>query len=263
MKKKNNVDIIGRIPAKAWTVLSLLAALVAWTLLSNGEVTARAFPPLMKVFGSYTKMAVDRGVFWGDIVSSLTSAGIGFALGFLFGVPVAFLMAWYRPVRNIIEPWIQFIRNIPPLAYVPLVVIAAGVGRTPQIIVICIATFLTISITVFQGVINVDETLIKAARVLGANDSVLFTKVIFPATTPFIITSIRLGISVALTTLIAAESTGASAGLGMRIRALSSSFETEPMMLYIIVVGVIGMLAEKILKYFERRLTSWQEKREI
>ena len=256
MNKKKKGDIISKIPNWAWLLLSLLTAVVVWTLLSRNPVTARAFPPLTKVFGSYTKMAVSRGVFWSDIASSLISAGVGFALGFLFGVPVAFLMAWYRPVRNIIEPWIQFIRNIPPLAYVPLVVIAAGVGRTPQIIVICIATFLTISITVFQGVI-------KAARVLGANDAVLFTRVIFPATTPFIITSIRLGISVALTTLIAAESTGASAGLGMRIRALSSSFETEPMMLYIIVVGVIGMLAEKILKFFERRLTSWQEKREI
>ena len=263
MNKKNKTDLISRIPSKVWLLLSLLAAILCWTWLSSNEVTARAFPPLLKVFGSYKKMAVDRGVFWGDIASSLTSAGIGFALGFLLGIPVAFLMAWYRPVRNIIEPWIQFIRNIPPLAYVPLIVIAAGVGRKPQIIVICIATFLTISITVFQGVINVDETLIKAARVLGANDAVLFTKVIFPATTPFIITSIRLGISVALTTLIAAESTGANAGLGMRIRALSSSFETEPMMLYIIVVGVIGMLAEKILKFFERRLTGWQEKREI
>lgn len=263
MKKNKKVDIIGRIPNYAWLILSLLAAILLWSWLSHNEITARAFPPLTEVFGSYKKMAVDRGVFWGDIASSLTSAGIGFALGFLFGVPVAFLMAWYRPVRYIIEPWIQFIRNIPPLAYVPLVVIAAGVGRTPQIIVICIATFLTISITVFQGVINVDETLIKAARVLGANDRVLFVKVIFPATTPFIITSIRLGISVALTTLIAAESTGANAGLGMRIRALSSSFETQPMMLYIIVVGIIGMLAEKILKFFERRLTSWQEKREI
>ena len=266
--KKKKLDVIGKIPNWAWLILSLLVAILVWTLLSSNPVTSRAFPPLTEVFGSYTKMAAakeagGRGVFWGDILSSLTSAGIGFALGFLFGVPVAFLMAWYRPVRNIIEPWIQFIRNIPPLAYVPLVVIAAGVGRAPQIIVICIATFLTISITVFQGVINVDETLIKAARVLGANDAVLFTRVIFPATTPFIITSIRLGISVALTTLIAAESTGASAGLGMRIRALSSSFETEPMMLYIIVVGVIGMLAEKILKFFERRLTSWQEKREI
>ena len=76
-------------------------------------------------------------------------------------------------------------------------------------------------------------------------------------------TAVRLGVSVALTTLIAAESTGATAGLGMRIRALSSSFETEPMMLYIIVVGIIGMVAEKTLKFFERRLTSWQEKREI
>ena len=263
MKKNKKVDIIGRIPAWIWTVLSLLTAIVVWSMLSNGEVTGRAFPPLLEVFGSYTKMAQARGVFWSDIASSLISAGVGFALGFAFGVPVAFLMAWYRPVRNIVEPWIQFIRNIPPLAYVPLVVIAAGVGRKPQIIVICIATFLTISITVFQGVINVDETLIKAARVLGANDSVLFRKVIFPATTPFIITSIRLGISVALTTLIAAESTGANAGLGMRIRALSSTFETQPMMLYIIVVGVIGMLAEKILKFFERRLTGWQEKREI
>ena len=263
MNNKNKSDFISRVPKYVWLIISLLAAILLWFGLSHNPVTARAFPPLHEVFGSYGKMANTRGVFWTDIASSLTSADIGFALGFLFGVPVAFLMAWYRPVRYIIEPWIQFIRNIPPLAYVPLVVIAAGVGRTPQIIVICIATFLTISITVFQGVINVDETLIKAARVLGANDAVLFTRVIFPATTPFIITSIRLGISVALTTLIAAESTGASAGLGMRIRALSSSFETEPMMLYIIVVGIIGMLAEKILKFFERRLTSWQEKREI
>ena len=263
MNKKKNVDIIGKIPKWAWLCLSLLSAVVLWYVLSNNPTTALSFPPLKDVFASYHTMAVERAKFWPDVLASMRSVGIGFLLGFVFGVPVAFLMAWYRPVRNIIEPGIQFIRHIPPLAYVPLVVIAAGVGRTPQIIVICIATFLTISITVFQGVINVDETLIKAARVLGANDVVLFTRVIFPATTPFIITSIRLGISVALTTLIAAESTGASAGLGMRIRALSSSFETEPMMLYIIVVGVIGMLAEKILKFFERRLTSWQEKREI
>jgi len=263
VNNNKKTDLIGRIPNQVWLLISLLTAVVVWSLLSSNEVTGRAFPPLIKVFGSYIKMAVDRGVFWGDIASSLTSAGIGFALGFLFGVPVAFLMAWYRPVRYIIEPWIMFVRNIPPLAYVPLVVIAAGVGRTPQVIVICIATFLTITITVFQGVINVDETLIKAARVLGANDAVMFVKVVFPATTPFIITSIRLGISVALTTLIAAESTGANAGLGMRIRALSSSYETEPMMLYIIVVGIIGMLAEKVLKFFERRLTAWQEKREI
>lgn len=263
MNKKKGNDFISKIPKAVWLLLSLGCALLLWLWLSKNETTARAFPNPVKVFQSIKLMAETRGVLWKDISSSLISALSGFALGFLIGVPVAFLMAWYRPVRYIIEPWIQFVRNIPPLAYVPLVVIAAGIGRKPQIIVICLATFLTICITVFQGVINVDETLIKAARVLGANDLTLFAKVIFPATTPFIITAIRLGISVSLTTLIAAESTGAMAGLGMRIRALSNTFDTEPMLLYIIIVGAIGIIMEKVLKFFERKLTSWQEKREI
>ena len=263
MNKKKKVDIISKIPNWAWLLLSLLTAVVVWTLLSRNPVTARAFPPLTKVFGSYTKMAVTRGVFWSDIASSLISAGVGFALGFQFGVPVAFLMAWYRPVRNIIEPWIQFIRNIPPLAYVPLIVIAAGVGRRPQIIVITIACFLIMCVTIYQGVINVDETLIKAARVLGATDKDIFIRVIAPETLPFILTAIRLGASVALTTLIAAESTGANAGLGMRIRSLNNSFESAPMLLYIIIIGILGITIEKLIKTAERRLTSWQEKREI
>lgn len=260
--KKKKVDFIGKIPNWVWLILSLAAAVLLWTALSVNPKTARTFPNLVLVFKSAMTM-INRKVFFNDILSSMISVFFGFLCGFVTGVPIAFLMAWYRPVRNIIEPWIQFIRNIPPLAYVPLVVLSVGVGRTPQIIVIWLATFLTICITVFQGVVNVDETMIKAARVLGANDRVLFVRVIFPATTPFIITAIRLGISVALTTLIAAESTGAISGLGMRIRSLSNTFETAPMLLYIIIVGVIGMTAEKVLKYFERRLTSWQEKREV
>ena len=241
-KKSKGADFVGKIPKGVWLLISLVVALILWTVLSIIPSTSRCFPNAIKVIGSIQTM-VSRGLLFKDIGSSL--------------------MAWYRPVRFIIEPWIQFIRNIPPLAYVPLVVIGVGVGRTPQVIVIWLATFLTMTVTIFQGVINVDETLIKAARVLGAKDSDLFVKVIFPATTPFIITAIRLGISTALTTLIAAESTGAVAGLGMRIKALSNSYETTPMLLYIIIIGIIGMLAEKILKYFERKLTGWQEKREI
>lgn len=138
-----------------------------------------------------------------------------------------------------------------------------GVGRKPQIIVITIACFLIMCVTIYQGVINVDETLIKAARVLGATDKDIFIRVIAPATLPFILTAIRLGASVALTTLIAAESTGAMAGLGMRIRSLNNSFESAPMLLYIIIIGILGITIEKLIKTAERRLTSWQEKREI
>ena len=127
---------------------------------------------------------IARGVLWKDISSSLISVVLGYVLGFVIALPVAIMMAWYKPVRFIVEPWIQFIRNIPPLAYVPLIVIAA-------------------------------------------------------------------------------ESTGAVAGLGMRIRSLNNSFESAPMLLYIIIIGILGITIEQLIKHLERRLTSWQEKREI
>lgn len=258
----NRKKKVSRIPGWAWLLISFASAMGIWYLLSVNPKTARSFPNVVKTLGSVRDM-IARGVFWSDLSSSLISVGAGFGLGFLFSLPAAILMAWYAPIRNIIEPWIQFIRNIPPLAYVPLIVISAGVGRRPQIIVITIATFLIMTVTIYQGVINVDETLVKAARVLGAGDRDIFLKVIAPATLPFIITAVRLGSSTALTTLIAAESTGAVAGLGMRIRSLNNSFETAPMLLYIIIIGIIGMLFEKIVKFLERRFTGWQEKREV
>ena len=166
---------------------------------------------------------------------------------------------------NIIEPWIQFIRNIPPLAYVPLIVIAAGVGRqvlrsssspSPASSIMCV--------TIYQGVINVDETLIKAARVLGATDKDIFIRVIAPATLPFILTAIRLGASVALTTLIAAESTGAMAGLGMRIRS-AEQHRLNPRRCCCTSSSSASSASrlKSSSRLAERRLTAWQEKREI
>ena len=257
-KKKGKLQI----PPWGWLIISFLVAMLLWFFLSVNEKTARSFPFLPAIIESLGTV-ISRGILAEDFISSMISVLAGFALGFVTAVPVAFLMAWYLPVRNILEPWIQFIRNIPPLAYVPLVVIAVGVGRKPQIIVIWLATFLIMTVTIYQGVRNVDETLLKAARVLGAKDKDLFVKVVFPATTPFILTAVRLGVSVALTTLIAAESTGASAGMGMRIRSFSNSFEVAPMLLYIILIGIIGITSEKIIKTLERKLTGWQEKREI
>ena len=255
-------SLASRIPPKVWLLISFAAAMLLWYILSVIPTTARAFPNVVVTIQGLMTM-VERGVFWQDLSSSLISVVLGYVIGFIIALPMAILMAWYVPVRNIIEPWIQFIRNIPPLAYVPLIVICAGVGRRPQVIVITIACFLIMCVTIYQGVINVDETLIKAARVLGATDRDIFVRVITPATLPFILTAVRLGASVALTTLIAAESTGAMAGLGMRIRSLNNSFDAAPMLAYVIIIGIIGITLEKIIKYMERKLTGWQEKREI
>ena len=258
-KKKS---LASRIPSKVWLLISFAVAMLVWYIMSIIPQTSRAFPNVVVTIQGLMTM-VERGVFWQDLSSSLISVAMGYAIGFVIALPVAILMAWYVPVRNILEPWIQFIRNIPPLAYVPLIVICAGVGRLPQVIVITIACFLIMCVTIYQGVINVDETLIKAARVLGATDRDIFVRVITPATLPFILTAVRLGASVALTTLIAAESTGAMAGLGMRIRSLNNTFDSAPMLAYVIIIGIIGITLEKIIKFLERKLTGWQEKREI
>ena len=258
-KKKS---LASRIPSKVWLLISFAVAMLVWYIMSIIPQTSRAFPNVVVTIQGLMTM-VERGVFWQDLSSSLISVAMGYAIGFVIALPVAILMAWYVPVRNILEPWIQFIRNIPPLAYVPLIVICAGVGRLPQVIVITIACFLIMCVTIYQGVINVDETLIKAARVLGATDKDIFVRVITPATLPFILTAVRLGASVALTTQIAAETTGDIAGMGMRIRYQNNSFDAAPMLAYVIIIGIIGITLEKIIKYMERKLTGWQEKREI
>ena len=244
---------------KVWLLISLAAAMVLWYILSIGDKTGRSFPFLEKVIPAVGTM-IDRGAFWKDIKSSLTCVFSGFGLGFATALPIAFLMAWYTPIQKIIEPWINFIRNIPALGYAPLIVIIFGVGQKPAIILIWICTFMTMSITIYQGIKNIDVTLIKAARVLSANDFDIFLKVICPATVPFIITAVRLGLSATLTTLLAAESTGAQAGIGMRIRSLANSFDSAPMLMYIIMLGIIGLILVKIVDIIERKLTAWQEK---
>lgn len=104
-----------------------------------------------------------------------------------------------------------------------------------------------------------DATLVKAAKVLGASSKDIFLTVVIPASTPFILVAARLGLSSSLTTLIAAELTGASRGLGMMIQKAQSYYDRETMLLGILVIGVMGIIFERIVYYLERRLTGWQE----
>ena len=142
-------SLASRIPPKVWLLISFAVAMLVWYLMSIIPQTSRAFPNVVVTIEGLMRM-VERGAFWQDLSSSLISVALGYAIGFVIALPVAILMAWYVPVRNILEPWIQFIRNIPPLAYVPLIVICAGVGRLPQVIVITIACFLTMCVTIYQ-----------------------------------------------------------------------------------------------------------------
>ena len=255
MKNKKE-SIWSKVPSWAWALISLALAVALW-LLASSKWPAVFAPPL-KVWEAFASR-VASGILWAHVWASVSRVLTGFGLAFVVSIPVAFLMAWYDPFRHVVEPWIQFIRNIPPLAYVFLIIAALGIGQASKITVIFIASFLVMVVTIYQGVKGVDTTLIKAAKVLGAKQSDIFFKVTIPASTPFILVAARLGLSTSLTTLMASEIVGGDKGIGMMIQQASGYYQMDVVLLGIILLGIIGILFEKIVRYLERRFTGWQE----
>lgn len=251
---------INRVNKRVWSVISLIICLIIWQLISVSSAGA-VFASPAKTLAAFFTMA-GSGMIWKHIGYSLFRVITGFSLGLVTAIPIAFLMGWYKIAQYLLEPVVQFIRTIPPIAYIPLVIVALGVDESSKVMVIYIATFLVMVITIYQGVKNVDSTLVKAARVLGANDKDIFFHVVVPASFPFVLTAIRLGLSAGLTTLIASELTGARMGLGTMIQEASMYFRMDVVIMGIVVIGIIGLLLNQIVHFLERRLTGWQETHE-
>ncbi len=248
---------LGTMNKRVWSLISLVICLIIWQLISVSSAGA-VFASPKRTLMAFITMARD-GTIWVHIGYSLFRVLAGFTLGLLAAIPIAFLMGWYKAAQYLLEPVVQFIRTIPPIAYIPLVIVALGVDESSKVMVIFIATFLVMVITIYQGVKNVDSTLVKAARVLGAGDKDIFFHVVVPASFPFVLTAIRLGLSAGLTTLIASELTGASKGLGTMIQEASMYFRMDVVIMGIMVIGIIGLLLNKIVHLLERWLTGWQE----
>lgn len=243
-------------------VVSLGLAILMWTLISSlPGVGSIIVNPLR--FGKAFVKELMAGRLLVNIGVSLLRIFLGFFLGLIAAIPVAFLLGWYKTFRMIVEPWIQFLRTIPPIALIPLVIVAFGIGTPAKVAVIFFAVFLVMVITIYQGVTNVDFTLIKAAKVLGAKDKDVFFEVVIPASFPYILVGIRLGLAAALTTLVAAELTGASNGLGNMIQEASLYFNMDVVILGIVIIGIIGFIFDKLVLWIEKKLTGWQEVRKV
>lgn len=195
-----------------------------------------------------------------DIVSSLRRVLTGFLLGVALAIPVGFLMGWYRVARALIEPYVQFFRMIPPLAVIPLAIVTMGIDEAPKVFVIFLASFLSCVVATYQGVISVDRTLINAARVLGATDRVIFPRVIIPASTPFILVGVRIGLGSAWATVVAAELIAAQSGLGFRMQQAQLYYDLPTIFVSLITIGILGLLMDRLVQAAERRLTQWQER---
>ncbi|WP_198539769.1 ABC transporter permease [Rhizobium sp. LCM 4573] len=210
-----------------------------------------------------TKQALvqaQNGLLWSDALASLGRVFTGFALGIAVAIPVGFLMGWYRIARAIIEPYVQFFRTIPPLAIIPLAIVTMGIDETPKVFVIFLASFLSSVVATYQGVVNVDKTLINAARVLGANDFTIFRRVIVPASLPYIMVGVRIGLGSSWATVVAAELIAAQSGLGFRMQQAQLYYDLPTIFVSLIAIGVLGLIMDRIVMAIDGVLTAWQEK---
>ncbi len=238
-------------------VMSMVCLFILWFVVSRFPKPAGFLSSPEKVFQLFVERIRD-GYFWPDVTSSLRRVFVGYILGMLVAIPVAFMMGWYKGVRSLIEPWIQFLRTIPPLAYIPIMVVAFGVGEKAKYAIIFLATFLTVSVTVCQGVLEIDKVLVKAAYTFGARDRDIFLSVTLPASFPYILIAARSALAGAFTTLIAAEMTGATVGLGARIQLASSVSRIDMVMLGIFTIGIFGFFLDRLLLLIEKLLTRWK-----
>ena len=240
------------------TILSLVAGFFLWYLITLIPSIKTFLASPEQVLRALISESEANGRYFRDISISLQRVITGYFIAFLCAIPVAFLMGWYPVIRNLVEPWIQFIRTIPPIALIPLVILALGLGESAKHTIIFIAAFMVMVVTIFQGVREVDRIYVKAAYTFGARDWNLFFDIMIPSSFPFILVAARLGMASSLTTLIAAELTGTTFGLGARIQGAQQYMDTSVVLLGIITIGIIGYVLDKLLLLAEKKLTKWK-----
>ena len=240
------------------TILSLVAGFSLWYLITLVPSIKTFLASPQQVLSALVSESQANGRYFQDVYISLKRVLTGYFMAFVCAIPVAFLMGWYPVIRNLVEPWIQFIRTIPPIALIPLVVLAVGLGESAKHTIIFISAFMVMVVTVYQGVKEVDKTYIKAAYTFGARDWNLFFDIMIPSSFPFILVAARLGMASSLTTLIAAELTGTTFGLGARIQGAQQYMNTSVVLLGIVTIGIIGYALDKLLLLAEKKLTRWK-----
>jgi NitT/TauT family transport system permease protein len=239
-------------------LLAVVVGMVLWEALT---FFGRDLIPGPAVVLSQALADAESGYLFLNAWASVYRVLAGFFIGSLLAVPLGFVIGWYRLPRLVIDPYLQFFRMIPPLAILPLAIILLGIGEETKIFVIFLAAFLSCVVATYQGVLNVDRTLINAARVLGASDRDLFWRVVVPASSPYILVGMRLGLGGAWTTVVAAELVAAQYGLGRMMQQAEMYYDMATIFVGLIAIGIIGLLMDRVFLVIDRRLTSWQERR--
>ncbi len=235
-----------------WWAVSALHVFPSLALPSPGRVARDGYVIATTGYNGYSLLA--------NIGASVTRIAVGFLAAIIVGVPIGFLMASSKIIFNAIDPLLQFLRPIPPLAYIPVMVIWFGVGQLSKFVLIFVCTIPIIIINAMSGAKNVQETRIRVAQVFGADSRQLFRYVILPSALPEIFTGMRVAIGVAWTCLVAAEMIAAQTGLGAMILTAGNELRMGVVFVGIILIGLIGYLMELSIRTVETRMVPWKGK---
>jgi ABC-type nitrate/sulfonate/bicarbonate transport system permease component len=251
-------------PSVVLGLISVLLGLVLWAgVVHSGLISSRVVPSPLDLVRALLTLLRDGYVgipFYHHIAASLARTLAGFTLAVICGVPLGLVAGRVMWLDSLLFPWFAFLRPIPAIAFVPLVILWFGIGEFSKISVIFFTSFLYITVNTIVAVKGIPQQLLRAGDSLGANNRKLFMYVIFPAALPQIMAGIRIGSAISWTLVVAAELVAAQAGLGYMIMDAATFFRVPDVYIGLITIGIVGFLLESAIALIERRVVHWHGK---
>jgi ABC-type nitrate/sulfonate/bicarbonate transport system permease component len=240
---------------------SFSTLVVAYSVISNLPGTNHVIvPPPQEILATLVEGVTD-GSLLSAIAASLVRVLTGYVLGCSAAIVLGVLMGWFRTFEYLVDPIVEAVRPIPPLAYIPLVIIWVGIDESSRILVIFLASFLTCIVSTITGIKQVPRVFVEAAQTLGAGQIRLFLTIAIPSALPYIFAGLRVALAASWTTLVAAELVAAQDGLGWLLQNGRRFLRTDLVMVGVIVIGVLAFSMDRGLRYLQRRWTRWADVR--
>ncbi|MFF3567626.1 ABC transporter permease [Nocardia jiangxiensis] len=253
--QRKSLAAAGRVTRTAllWVASGVLGLAVwsflAWwygptTIASPGEVWSAAVE------------LTQRGVLWASVSASAQRILLGWSLGVVIGAPIGILMGRVNLVRQLLDPYIEFFRFIPPIAFVTLAVVWFGIGETSKIVLIFYTSVFIVTVSTIAATVAISENKLQAATNLGANRLQLMKTVVLPSAVPGIVTGARLAMGNSFLTIVSAEIVAADRGIGSMIWQARNYGRIDWTFVGIIVLGIMGFVFDRVLRLLSAKFLS-------
>lgn len=192
------------------------------------------------------------------LLTSLKLVVLGFIISCIIGVPLGLFMGFFNVANRIFTPIFEIVRPIPPLAWIPIVIVVLGIGLKSELFIIFVASFVPCVINSYTGIKSTSQTLLNVAKTAGANKFQLFYKVGIPSALPMVFTGIKVSFGSAWATLVAAEMIASSEGLGYMIQQGRVARRPDIVLLGMLVIGLVGAVLTALLSLLEKKAIPWR-----